>query len=221
MSFRDQLWQDIQPIYQQILQLPFLNELSDGTLSRDRFAFYMKQDAIYLQSFARALAMTGARAPRVDEMQSLLSSAQNAILVESALHASYLEQFGTTIDVDPSPTCHAYTHFLRATAASGSYEESVAAVLPCFWIYREVGLAITERAAPTIDTNPYARWIAMYSGEEFGKSVERAISIAERAAEDATEHERDGMRRMFELAARYEWKFWDSAYRMESWPPGE
>lgn len=32
-----------------------------------------------------------------------------------------------------------YTQFLIATASTASLEEAIAAVLPCFWIYREMG----------------------------------------------------------------------------------
>ena len=50
----DALWAEIQPTYEAILDLPFNRELAAGTLSRERFIFYMVQDAHYLGARAKA-----------------------------------------------------------------------------------------------------------------------------------------------------------------------
>ncbi|TVQ37867.1 MAG: thiaminase II, partial [Wenzhouxiangella sp.] len=91
-----------------------------------------------------------------------------------------------------------------------------AALLPCFWIYREVGLHIHARAA---GDNPFRDWIDTYAGEDFSRSVDRAIEITDQAAERATDATRARMRQVFERSTRLEWMFWDSAYRLEQWPP--
>ncbi len=219
MRFTDELWQNIAPIYAQILAHPFIRELTDGTLARERFVFYMKQDALYLQDFSRSLAIAGARAPSVPELQALVSFAGGAVTVERALHESYFREFEATLDVDRAPACFAYTQFMLATAAIGSYAEGVAALLPCFWIYREVGKEIVRRSEGRLEGNPYARWIETYSGVEYDESVAQMIELVEATAAGTTESERDRMRRAFEFSARLEWMFWDSAYRLEVWPP--
>jgi thiaminase/transcriptional activator TenA len=219
MKFTQRLWQEIQPVYSAILDHAFIRELSEGTLSRERFAFYMKQDALYLREFSRALAITGARSPETADMQAYLGFASGAIVVESALHETYFREFGIALDVDASPACFAYTQYLLSTAALGTYPEALAALLPCFWIYREVGGEIAGRAAPRLNDNPYARWIATYSGEEFSVSVDRAIETTERVAQNTTETDRQLMSRAFQRSSRLEWRFWDSAYQLESWPP--
>src|SRR4051794_352811 len=60
--FTDAMWAEIRPIYDAILDLPFNRELAAGTLSRERFSFYVVQDAHYLGAFARALATAAAKA---------------------------------------------------------------------------------------------------------------------------------------------------------------
>ena len=62
MKFTDQLWAGIAPIYQAILEHPFVTGLTDGMLPEGRFRFYAVQDAHYLRAFARALAAAAARA---------------------------------------------------------------------------------------------------------------------------------------------------------------
>jgi thiaminase (transcriptional activator TenA) len=219
MKFSDQLWDHISPIYRATIEHPFIAELSSGSLSRDRFAFYMQQDAHYLQDFSRALAMTGTRSPELDERTAFLEFAHGAVVVERALHETYLREFDVPLDVDQAPACFAYTSFLLATAATAPYSEAVAALLPCFWIYREVGNEVLAVAAAALETNPYRRWIETYSGVEFDQSVRRAIDITDAVADRASDAEREAMRRAFERSARLEWMFWDSAFRLEAWPP--
>ncbi|WP_340104549.1 thiaminase II [Rhodohalobacter sp. 8-1] len=215
MSFTTSLWEEITPIYKKILDLPFNKELTEGTLPEDTFAFYMKQDALYLADFSKALAIAGAKSQSADELKDFLDFATGAVVVERALHESFLQKFDTHIDVDKSPTCFAYTHFLLSTASLEDYPVAVAALLPCFWIYREVGLHIHQKSAKN---NPYREWIITYAGEDFSESVDRAIEITELAAQKSSDAVRGRMRSAFADSTRMEWMFWDSAYRVGQWP---
>ncbi|MEX0769986.1 MAG: thiaminase II [Balneolaceae bacterium] len=215
MKFTQSLWDEIKPVYKEILDLPFNRELTEGTLDREIFSFYIKQDALYLADFSRALAIAGTKSPSPDELKDFLEFATGAIVVERSLHDSFLDRYQTHVDVGKSPTCFSYTHFLLATTAVEEYPVIVAALLPCFWIYREVGLHIHKRAA---DKNPYQDWIDTYAGEEFSKSVDRAIEITDETAEKASASTRKRMVKAFVDSTRLEWMFWDSAYRTEDWP---
>jgi thiaminase/transcriptional activator TenA len=217
MQLTEQAWQQTRPVYDAILAHPFIRELAAGTLSRERFVFYMKQDALYLQDFSRALAIAGARQPVVANMQAFLDFAAGVAAVERALHETYLREFGATLDTGKAPACFAYTHYLLSTAALAGTAEALAALLPCFWVYREVGLSVYEQA--DLKTNPYARWIETYAGEQFGAAVSRAIAVCEDAAQAASADERERMLQAFDRSTRLEWQFWDGAYRLETWPP--
>jgi thiaminase/transcriptional activator TenA len=219
MSFTDNLWQQIKPVYDAILEHPFLNQMADGTLDRDKFVFYMKQDALYLQEFSKALAIAGARAPETDQMLFFVNSAHTCAVVERALHEGYFKDFGVTLDVGRAPSNFAYSSYLLATASNSPYRVAIAALLPCFWIYREVGDELVKRATAGLSSNPYGKWIETYSSEEFSASVDKAIRFVDLAAEEANEVERDEMAQAFEYASRMEWLFWDAAWRLETWPP--
>jgi len=215
MAFTDTLWERNRSLYEAILALPFNVELCRGELSEDRFAFYVKQDSMYLADFSRALAVTGARAPNSAALSAFVQFAGDAVAVEQALHDSFLQRFDTFVDVPKSPACFAYTHFLLSTAAGESYPVACAALLPCFWIYREVGLHIHARAAAP---NPYQDWIDTYAGADFSVTVDRAIELTEQAAAAAGPAEQERMAQAFVDSTRLEWMFWDSAYRLEQWP---
>jgi thiaminase/transcriptional activator TenA len=219
MSFSGEAWQRILPLYAAILELPFNRELAAGTLARERFTFYMLQDAHYLTYFGRALAVTAARAPDADALIQFAGSAREAVLVERALHEGFFRDFGISpaeaAATEPSPTCAHYTNYLLALAHNAPYEVAVAALLPCFWIYWEVGKHLLAIAQPD---NPYQAWIDTYADEAFATGVRKVIALSDRIAAATTPAVRDQMHQAFRRAAQLEWMFWDSAYRQERWP---
>lgn len=202
-----------------IREMPFNAELAAGTLGLDRFRFYMLQDALYLAEYARALAIAGARSPDADAVARFTRCAEGAIVVERALHEGFFARYGLSKEQvtasEPSPTCLAYTSFLLAAACTQSYEVLIAALLPCFSVYREVGLDIASRTAAG---NPYRAWIDTYADPVFGETVEAVSAIVDRTAAAATPTLRRAMLRAFLRSTQYEWMFWDSAYRQEGWP---
>lgn len=220
LKFTATAWTEAAPILRAIDAHPFVRELATGTLSRERFAEYMVQDALYLRGFGRALAFGAVKAPDAEQILHFSKAAEVAIVVERALHAGFLAQFGVDAAAaeaaEPSPTCAAYVDHLLATALTGSFGELAAAVLPCFRIYEDVGGRIADAAAPG---NPYQPWIDTYAGEEFAAAVRRMEAATDIAAEAAGAAQRANMRKAYLRSCRYEWMFWDAAWRLECWPP--
>jgi len=201
MSFSDQAWGRIEPIYQTILAMPFNQELAAGTLSRERFTHYMLQDSHYLINFGKALAVTGARAPDPDAMIQFTHSAESCVVVERSLHEGFFKDFGiapgAAANIKPSPTCSHYVNYLLATAHNAPYEVSVAALLPCFWIYGEVGKHLMAIAA---GDNPYQAWIDTYADEAFEEGIQKVIAIANDIAASTTPEIKEQMFVSFERA---------------------
>lgn len=215
MKWSDEAWSASASIYDQITVMPFICELIDGSLDREKFRQYISQDAIYLEHFSRALSMIAARAHRKDHILDFIRFAEGAIVVESELHRNYFDAFGIPRNPIPSPACHHYVSFLKSTAALAQVEVAMAAVLPCFWIYKKIGDYIY--AHQQRHDNPYKEWIDTYAGEEFGNIVNRAIHLCDEAALTCTQAQRELMSDAFVTACRLEWMFWDSAWRLERW----
>jgi thiaminase (transcriptional activator TenA) len=218
-SFAAQLWSGITGIYAAILQHPFVTGLADASLPQESFEFYVIQDALYLRQYARALAAVASRAPEQGETEVFARHAAGVLAVEMSLHASLLADLGIDPAVaeaaEPAPTTLAYTSYLIAAAADGSYGEGVGAVLPCYWIYWEVGKHLLQRGSP----DPrYQRWIDTYAGEEFGDDVREVIAVTDRLGRETGAAERERVHRRFRATSRYEWMFWDMGYRRETWP---
>jgi thiaminase/transcriptional activator TenA len=218
-SFTTELWSGITDIYDAILAHPFIGGLTDGTLRPEAFAFYVVQDALYLRRYATALAAVASRAPGPDPAAMFARHSANAVATERELHSSLLAELEIspdTIDAaEPAPVNLAYTSYMLAAIRGGSYAEGVGAVLPCYWIYAEVGKELIRRGSP----DPrYQRWIATYGGDEFAAVVGDVLAEADAIGALLSPSERSVVRRHFRVASRYEWMFWDMAYREESWP---
>jgi thiaminase (transcriptional activator TenA) len=218
-SFSREAWGRNAAAYEAIRTMPFNTELAEGVLSTARFKHYITQDAHYLIGFGRALALAAAKAPRPASIVQFAKAAEVAIVVERALHGTFFEQFGITSQIFSetplSPACHHYVSYLMATAYAEPYEVVLGALLPCFWIYAEVGRDIHARAAPS---NPYQAWIDTYAGDEFHLAVRAVIETTDEAADAASQNLRDRMHAAYTRATQLEWVFWDAAYRLEIWP---
>jgi thiaminase (transcriptional activator TenA) len=219
MSFTGELWQSISDIYREILTHPFITGLTGGTLPPESFAFYVVQDTLYLKQYASALAAVASRAPHPAAAAMFARHSADAIAVERELHGSLLAELGISPEAvaaaEPAPTNLAYTSYLLATIRGGTYAEGVGAVLPCYWIYAEVGAELLRRGSP----DPrYQRWIETYGGEEFGAVVRDVLAETDAIGPLLSAAERALVSRHFRVTSRYEWMFWDMGYRMESWP---
>ena len=218
-QFSEAAWQRTARLRVAIDALPFNTELAAGRLSRERFQGYIVQDALYLAQYARILAIAGARGPDAETLRTFGSCALEAVAVEQALHERYLTEFGVDptrlADAEPSPDCLGYTSFLLATAYHEPWEVLVAALLPCFWIYWDVGSRIAREAAAD---NPYRAWIDTYADEAFGTAVRSVIDVTDCAANATAEAIRARMMTAFVRCTQYEWLFWDGAYQRRGWP---
>lgn len=218
-NFCDEAWVATTALRAAIHALPFNAELASGMLSRERFGFYIQQDALYLGQFARALAIAAAKAPDTTVLQEFTQFSLGAITVERALHDRYLAGFGISpteaAQAEPAPDCLAYTSFLLAIAYHDPWEVLVAALVPCFRIYWDVGGAIAAKTAPD---NPFRDWINTYADESFGAAVRSLMGIVDQAAGQISVLLRKRMLAAYSRATQYEYLFWDGAYNRRTWP---
>ena len=218
MSLTRELWTTMVPVYDAILRHPFVVGLTDGSLPRECFRYYAIQDALYLREFARALSLAAARASEDDWIVMFNEHAAGALRVERALHEGFFKEFGLSpaeVAATPlAPTNLAYTSYLLAVAYGRPFHEALAALLPCYWVYWEVGKALERAASP----DPlYARWIATYASGEFGDVVRAVLAVTDAVGERLAAAEREAMRRHVLTTTRYEWMFWDMGWRLEAW----
>jgi thiaminase/transcriptional activator TenA len=219
MSFTDDLSATAEPIWDAILEHPMVARLGEGTLDPEPFEYWVRQDYVYLIEYARVFAYGAATAPDLERMGTFAELLDATINTEMDLHRAYAAEFGISeTDLEataPSPTTRAYTDFLVRVAATGTFGDLVAVLLPCMWGFNETGRRLSEGGLPEDDR--YAEWIETYAGEEFTELTAWCTDLMEEVAEGASDAERDRYRRLFRTSARYEYRFWDAAWREEEW----
>ena len=218
-SFCDQAWQNNLALFNATLELPFNQALANGTLPREVFQHYMIQDAHYLVAFGRALAIAAGKADDAQGLVQFAAAAQEAVVAERELHHGFMHEYAISPEqfqsTPLSPACHHYCHFLQSVAWGRSYPVALAALLPCFWIYAEVGRDTLAKAAPH---HPYQSWIDTYAGEDFHAHVRAVRHTVDAVAAQADAKTIADMHAAYTDAARLEWMFWDSAYQLKTWP---
>lgn len=186
----------------------------------DRFTYFILQDYVYLLDFAQVLCQGGAKAPDLETLELFARHAIGAVEVERSFHASFGKTLGLSRkqldEVSKGPITQAYIGHLQSVARGGSLGELVAAVLPCYWIYGEVGRRLYKNRPkkPKI----YREWIEIYASETFWRPVREQIRLVDSIGAKASPGEKKQMAGHFMLSSRYELMFWEQAYRLEAWP---
>jgi len=210
----EELWDSISDVFSAILSHPFIKGLTDGTLEEEKFRYYILQDLLYLKEFGKVLAVLSAKADKIEDAEVFINHVTQALGVEKALHEYFISLWKVDVSkVNPSPTNLLYTSYLLSTVYSRPFYEGVATVLPCYWVYMEVGKELKKRGSP----NPlYKRWIDTYGGEEYEKGVREVLRIVN--SFKLTEEQKEAVKRHFRIASIFEYMFWDSAYKLEKFP---
>jgi len=201
-------------IFQSIIEHGFVQDLIAGKLDKDIFGFYVNQDSLYLSEYKKSLVNVGTKCLKAEETQFFYESATGIIEVEDALHKLFFKDEYN--NPEPSPTCELYNSYLARIVNNHSVEIGIAAVLPCFTIYKEVGDYILANQTNKGE-NPYQAWIDTYASDEFAEAVEQAITITNEYAKTASPESLKLMEEVFVKTSKLEWMFWDSAYKMEQW----
>jgi thiaminase/transcriptional activator TenA len=219
MSVIDDLADVAEPIWAATLDHPMVAQLGDGTLDEAPFRYWVRQDYVYLVEYSRVFALGASKAPDLGRMTTFARLLHSTLDTEMDLHREYAADFGISeADLeatDPSPTTRAYTDFLVRVAATGTFGDLVAALLPCMWGFHETAVRLRADGLP--DEDRYAEWIRTYSDEEFADLAQWCKDLLADVAADATAADRERYRDLFRTSARYEYRFWDAAWRRETW----
>lgn len=218
-KWSDTAWIYSEDVYKNIIKLDFINELISGNLSKERFNNYIKQDVLYLKEYGNILIKISELLTDAKQIEYFKRFSSETIQVEEALHKSYIgasiPNTSEYIYTQTSPSNMLYTSFLWKQIASGKVHFVLAAILPCFWVYKEVGDYILSKNIS--NNNPYIDWINTYGGESFAESVNIAIDICNSLAKQQSCNDRNEMLNIFRYCCKLEWLFWQSAYELEKW----
>ncbi|KAK9765367.1 trifunctional hydroxymethylpyrimidine kinase/phosphomethylpyrimidine kinase/thiaminase [Basidiobolus ranarum] len=192
---------------------PFVQQMADGTLPRESFLHYIKQDYIYLQHYARANALASYKASTMDE---IVAAAQIVIHIahESQLHIKYCEQWGISYDdimnTEESMQNVAYTRYVLDKGHSGGALDLQVALAPCLLGYGVIGMRLFNDPNTKRDGNPYWPWIRNYAEDDFQQACKTGMNLLEKYAVKLapSAHHLADLVKIFNEATKLEIAFW-------------
>lgn len=178
MLVAEHLWHLNQDLAIACLNHPFVQGIGQGTLSADRFSYYVGQDAFFLEAFARAYSIAAAKAPDWESFGTFHDLA-TGVLQELKLHQGYAALWGIQLEhVRLGVATRRYTDFLLATAWSQTIGITIVAMLPCMKLYAFLGQKLAQ---PQVPNHAYSDWIRTYSSSDFQPLTEQLSELCDRS----------------------------------------
>jgi thiaminase/transcriptional activator TenA len=208
MTISTDLWQSNQDLAQACLEDPFVQGIATGTLDRVKFAYYVGQDAFFLEAFARAYSIAAAKAPDWEGFNTFHSLA-GGVLEELRLHESYAVKWGVDLrHVEPATATRRYTDFLLATAWSNQPSLITVAMTPCMRLYAFLGQQLAKDGIPE---HPYADWIRTYSHQQFEELAQTLEHLSDQYTNITA-----SVKSTYRYAMLCERDFFQAAWKIES-----
>lgn len=213
-KFSQQLHQAAEPLWQKSIHHPFIQEMASGKLPINAFRYYLTQDTKYLTAFGKLHQRTAALLPKA-QGQLLIKLSEGS--GEEAYRDPMLEQLSLTPEkiakVPIAPTNYAYiTHMEHQLSVSAP--AAVTGLLPCYWLYDEIGAYWQYQASPV---PIYQSFFEGYRADSFDVSTRQLIDLIDQLAEKADNQTRQQMMTAFLRSSNYELAFWQMAYQHETW----
>lgn len=209
-SWTREAWNAALPIYNDIISHPFIKELADGSLATGIFDRYLAQDELYIGNYGRQMFELAELITEPSQHEMFLEFAREGIEGEKMMHALLIDRFGIDTKVLPSPITADYNAHTQEAIGTGNKAIGLAAMLPCMWVYNEVGRYILSHAS--LEGNPYREWILEYGNDAFTEGVNSVLQLADSYADAADAATRKRMTDEYIAATRFEYYFWDYGY---------
>lgn len=203
------------PIAEAVCSQDFFIDLAKGLLLPEEFVFFLQQDNLLRIDCAKALSMTGARLSGDKDSAFIMQLAHQTLTTDRELHRGYFKEYRAAPAEEKNYACFAATSHLLERAALGSPVESLAALLPWFWLQHDIGVRMGKHA---VEGNPYARWVEAWSARECGAALTAVADLVDRLSEDVGEDQRAVLFAAFVNASRLAYCFFEDASQMRSWP---
>jgi len=196
----------------------FVLQMQDGTLPIECFQYYIKQDYLFLNQFARANALACYKTEDNELMKEGTQIIAEIVGVEKDLHQTYCASWGISKpDLDKTVEANAtlaYTRYVLEQGLSGDILDLRVALSPCVCGYGEIGLTLAQDSKTKKDGNPFKSWIDMYASEWYQTGVKRAqeqLDYLLKMRGDSNERFQH-LVKIFKQAVQLESNFWEMGF---------
>ena len=217
MDFCEKARRETDYFWEASLNHPFVQGIANGTLPLEKFKFYMLHDAYYLKHYTKLLAMLAAKATEDEDVAYFLETANFIREAELELHRTTFKVLQVTDGdlerFEPAPAAYNYVSHMYQAFFLGTIAHAYAAILPCPWLYQEIGVAL-RKANP--NDALYEQWIDLYASTEMVQTIAKQKAIMNRFAQMPGNDERELLAH-FKRSCYYEWQFWEMSWTLQDW----
>lgn len=218
-SFSGQIREKTDSVWNAIFKHPFVQGIGKGTLEREKYEFYLKQDYIYLIDFSRVFALATAKARHLADMGYFATLLNATLNMEMDLHRRTCAEFGISAEAleqtKPSMITASYTNLLVRTCYDETLPGILAVLLPCAAGYVEIGQRLKAQGLP--DKKHYRDWIETYSSQEFAEFAAWLKNRLDQLSASASLEEKERWFDLYLSSVRFEYLFFDMSWKMELW----
>lgn len=217
MLLTEQLISMNHKLWDQYLHHKFIKELEKGTLPKQNFLFYLKQDYIYLFHYAKCYALLAIKSSNMTELRFALKEQKYILEGEMALHKDILSRGinPETLDVtDESLVNIAYTRYIFSIGSYGDFLDLLVALSACAIGYADIGREIYKNLDGKLENHPYREWIEMYSNNQFQKDMDEFKKFLDSYSGQVNKIRLKKLSNIFGTVIKCERDFWQSALDM-------
>ena len=197
---------------------PFVLGIQNGTLAREKFKYYIIQDYLYLEEYAKVFALGIAKAKSPETIQ--LFSKYVTLLTEGEMdiHRGYMGKFAVSreeLETTPRALDNlSYTSYMLRVAYEEGEAEILAAILSCAYSYEVIAKTLLERNPAAVDHPFYGEWVKGYADPQYSDANILLLEMTDRLAQHYTEAQIRHLEEIFVACSRYELAFWELAWNM-------
>lgn len=196
---------------------PFVMGIQDGTLDREKFRYYIIQDFLYLEEYAKVFAIGVAKAKSI-ETANLFSKYIAVMNGELDVHKGYIGKFEVTQDEINSTKRSldnlSYTSYMLRIAYEEGEAEILTAILSCAYSYEVIAKNIIDNNPNSVNDLFYGDWIKSYSSDEYSAGNIILFDTLNRLTENYTDSQIEHLKDIFVACSRYELAFWEMSWKL-------
>lgn len=217
MNTCERLLDATKDIWKKYNEHPFVLGIQDGTLDKEKFRYYIVQDYLYLEDYAKTFAVGVAKAKNL-KIANLFAKYINVMNGELDIHNGYLAKLGVTQEeIESTPRALdnlSYTSYMLRVAYEEGQAEIFAAILACAYSYEVIAKNIVKNNPSSVDDEFYGDWVRGYISDGYAAENAVLLEVMDSLTEEYTEQQIQHLTDIFVACSRYELAFWEMAWNM-------
>lgn len=218
MNTCERLLDATKDIWKKYNEHPFVLGIQDGTLDKEKFRYYIVQDYLYLEDYAKTFAVGVAKAKNL-KIANLFAKYINVMNGELDIHNGYLAKLGVTQEeIESTPRALdnlSYTSYMLRVAYEEGQAEIFAAILACAYSYEVIAKNIVKNNPSSVDDEFYGDWVRGYISDGYAAENAVLLEVMDSLTEEYTDQQIQHLTDIFVACSRYELAFWEMAWNMD------